>query len=105
MRIYLNTINNNYSFKSKNISKTETPVQPTKRQITDAKVKKAASECFWVALGVCTLYFFTKRECKNIQKNGLLEQNRSIFKFAKHALEPIVPSADQINKAKKIKTN
>ena len=55
MKVSLTPVNNNYSFQAKRVSKKETPTQPTKREITDAKIKQSVSECFWVVLGAGTL--------------------------------------------------
>lgn len=40
------------------VSKKDTP--PTKKEVYEAKVKKATSECFWVALGACIIAMSVK---------------------------------------------
>ena len=95
MNVTLTPVNNNYSFKAKHVSKKETPIQPTKRQITDAKIKKTVSECFWVVLGTASLYFFAKIQGKNIaRKNQPLKETATIM------LEPILPSGEHIEKVR-----
>ena len=97
MNVTLSPVNNNYSFKAKSVSKKEIPIQPTKRQITDAKIKKTVSECFCVALGVTTLYFFSKIQGKNIA-----QQKMTLKEMATIMLEPILPSGEHIEKARTV---
>ena len=93
MKISLYPVNNNYSFKAKNVSKKETSTPPTQREITDAKIKKSVSECFCVVLGVASLYFFAKIKGKKLFNQNLGEK-------VLHALEPILPSAEHVEKAR-----
>lgn len=97
MNVTLYPVNNNYSFGRKSVSKKETPIQPTKRQITDAKIKKTVSECFCVALGVATLYFFSK-----IQGKKIAQKNKPLKEIATIMLEPILPSGEHIEKARNV---
>ena len=98
MKVSLTPVNNNYSFQAKRVSKKETPTQPTKREITDAKIKQSVSECFWVVLGAGTLYFFTKIKY-NTNKINIEKEN--LKKLTKKTLKPILPSAIHIEKARR----
>lgn len=98
MNVSFYPVNNNYSFKAKNVSKKETSAPPTQREITDAKIKKSVSECFCVVLGVASLYFFAKIKGKKLfNQNG---QNKNLGEKVLHALEPILPSAEHVEKAR-----
>ncbi len=99
MKVTLNPVNNNYSFKAKSVSKQKTPVQPTQREITDAKIKKSVSECFWVVLGVASLYFFTKIKSNS---NKLTAQREELKNRTKQILDPILPSEKHIEAARNV---
>ena len=102
MKVSLTPVNNNYSFKAKSVSK-ETQTQPTKREITDAKIKKSVSECFCVVLGVTSLYFFAKINGKELYANKLKRKSGNLNQKIKHALEPILPSIEHVEKARNAK--
>ena len=88
----------NYSFSRKSVSKKETPIQPTKRQVTDAKIKKTVSEAFWVVLGVTSLYFFAK-----IQGKKIALKKQPLKKMSTIMLEPVLPTSEHIEKARNVR--
>ena len=91
--------NNAYSFKSTTATKTVAH-QPTKKEIADAKTKKALSELFFVGLSVAALYMYgkviAKKTVKLFQANKMAEKAR----LAKEILDPILPTAEIVKQCK-----
>lgn len=73
MKVSLNPVNiyKNKIAEIKNRKKKEAQsdiyAPPTLNQIRAAKTKKTVSECFWIALGLGTLYFIGKKKAKDIR--------------------------------------
>ncbi|MCD7740331.1 MAG: hypothetical protein LUH11_03175 [Candidatus Gastranaerophilales bacterium] len=70
MKVSLNLLNTNKhtSYTSFSSAKPDEKIpynsQPSKDEILTAKTKKAVSECKYIALGICILYFAMKRNFK-----------------------------------------
>ena len=96
MNVSFYPVNNNYSFKAKNVSSKDKFTQPTQIEITDAKIKKTVSEAFCVGLGVASLYFFAKINGKKLFNQGLGEQ-------VKRTIEPILPTLGHVEIAREVR--
>ncbi len=79
---YINYYNNPsfMSLKKQNDSTSNVYLKPTKDEIVTAKTKKAVSECKYVILGLCILYFAMKR---NIKVNKIKAAERKLIELAK----------------------
>ena len=95
--------NRNYTFKAANTSKKEVSAAPTKREITDAKIKKAVSECFCVVLGVVGLYMYAKVSGKKLINKLQAKKRSEAAEAAKELIEPILPSKDIVDACKAAK--
>lgn len=102
MNVSFSTVNynKNYAFRAANTSKKEVSTPPTKREITDAKTKKAISECFCVILGVVGLYMYGKVSGKKLLNKIQAKKRNEQIQAAKELIEPILPTRDIVDACK-----
>lgn len=87
MRVSFNTSRYN-TVQFRGVSKKDTP--PTKREIYEAKAKKATSECFWVALGACIIAMSVKVCFDNKTVGVRVAKANKYFNYNNNAEEYLV---------------
>lgn len=99
MQVSFNPVkyNRSISFNSKNVSKKEAKVKPAYKQICEAKTKKAASECFFVALAATIICISVKASSdklaaakKNINVKKVYEYNKKTADYFSEMKEKLI---------------